>query len=487
MYRRIVLAMVAGGLAGCAAVGPDYVEPKVSVPDQFSSPRVSGSQGVIEMQSYWNSFADPRLSQLVADALAKNHDIRVAAATLREVRAMRSEVRGGLFPKVDVNASATRNRLSLAQLPGTTIAQRTDSNVDVGFDASWEIDLFGGVRRSVEAATALVGAAQADLDAARVSIAAETGRQYFELRGLQTRIKVAQGNLQNQVDSLNIISVRFNAGRGTDFDVSRATGLVENTRAVIPALQAQIERTSFGLAVLTGRPPGALAVILNDDQPLPPQPPSFAVENPSELLRRRPDVASAERRVAAATASIGVSTAELFPSVTLLGAVGVNARRGNDLGKGDSVRYSVGPSLTWNLLDFGRIRSRIEQADARFDGALASYEKTVLLALQEGESALSLVYRLNEQVEAVRAAAAASRNAANLAQLRFQAGATDLLDLLDAQRQVLAAEDQLSQVETARVTASVALFKAMGGGWTPAEDVGREARPRGDAGLQSMR
>ena len=417
-------------------------------------------------------YRDPDLTRLIALALSANHDLRIAEANLREARGLRTEVRGGLFPQVSLAGSVARDRLSLPQLPGTTIQQRTNTLVDVGFDASWEIDLFGGVRRSVEAASAQVDAVRADLEGARLSVSAETARTYFELRGLQRRIRIAQDNLKTQLDTLNVITLRANAGRGTDFDVSRAAELAETTRGAIPPLERDLARSYYALAVLTGQAPEAISKLaerrgaaIGSDNSAGDDAPVFAVKSPAELLRRRPDVLSAERKVAAASASIGVNTAELFPAVTLVGNVGLTATRGNSLSKGDALRYTVGPALSWNVLDFGRIRARIEQADARYDSALASFEKTVLQALQEAEGALVTVRSVKEQFDAVSAATTAARSAARLATLRFDAGATDLLDLLDAQRQVLSSENELSRVETARSVASVALFKAMGGGW----------------------
>ena len=465
MRKALLSAALACSISACSAVGPDYISTEPPSPSAFANAVPSPVPAARDASEFWSAFHDPSLSDLVTQALAANNDIRIALAALREARGLRSEVRGGLYPKIDAGAFATYNRLSLAELPRTTNRERTNPDIDLGFDASWEIDLFGGIRRSVEAATAQAKAAEGDLEAMRVSVSAETARTYLELRGLQERLRVAKANLGNQSDTLNIITVRFDSGRGTDFDVSRARGLVETTRATIPALETALAKSFYALAVLTGRTPGSLSGTVMNVKPIPTTPPNFVLDSPALLLRSRPDVMAAERRVAAASASIGVSTAELFPSITLIGAVGVNATNGRDLSKANALRYSVGPTLSWNLIDFGRIRSRIEQADARYDGALAGYEKTVLMALQDAESTLVDINGINERAAAIAAATDAARTAAHLAKLRYDAGATDVLDLLDAERQVLSAEDQLSQVETARVVASVALFKAMAGAW----------------------
>lgn len=466
---RVSPLAIALVVAGCAAVGPNHRPPVVPLPAQFVNPPPAPLSVAEAGLPFWRRFGDPLLAGLVERALVVNHDVRIAMATLQEVRAVRSELRGGLGPRVDAGASARRERASEIQAPG--VADRTASRFDGGFDAGWEIDLFGGRRRAVEAAAAQADAVEADLAALRLSLAAEVARTYVELRGLQARLQVARSNLANQRETLRIVGVRQSAGRGTDFDVARSQGLVEATRAAIPALEAALARQSYQLAVLTGQAPGALASLLDGPAAVPGAPPVDGVADPAALLRRRPDVRAAERRLAAATAAIGATTAELFPSVSFSGQVGWNAGRADGLGRGAALSYGLGPSLRWNLFDSGRVRARIAQADARAQGALAAYEKVVLQALQDTDGALATLAHSREQLLAWGASANAARRAARLARLRFDAGAIDLLALLDAERQVLAAEEQLSLVETASATAAVALFKAFGGGWTEGVDL----------------
>jgi outer membrane protein, multidrug efflux system len=464
----IVLA-AAAVLSGCAAVGPDYVKPAGAMPPAFvhGAALTAGTAELLRVEGlFWQQFQDPALDALIHKALSANTDVRMATARLREARGQRSEVQGRGLPTVDAAASARRNRASLSQAPGLSSEQRTASSFDAGFDASWELDLFGGVRRSVQAATAQTEAVQADLAGVRLSVAAEVARRYLSLRGQQQRLQVAIANLQNQSDTLRLTQTRLNAGRGTEFDLARIRSLVEATRATLPALQAGIASDALSLALLTGQPPGAHQTLVETPAVVPAPPALSYTADPAALLRRRPDVRAAERRLEVASASIGITTAQLFPSVSLTGFVGLNAGRASDLSGAGALAYSVGPGLRWNLLDFGRTRARIEQADARAEGALAAYEGTVLQALHDAETALVNLNELQRQGQALLAAAEAARTAARLARIRYDAGATDLLAVLDAQRQVLGAEDQLAQSATATASAVVAVFKAFGGGWS---------------------
>ena len=470
-WTPLVTVPACGLLFGCAAVGPDYVRPATDLPPRFVNAAAAGSAGPSlddSTGSFWQGFNDPVLDDLISRALAANRDIRVAAATLRQARGQRSEVRGGLWPSTTATASARHGRLSVDQAPGLDTAARSGANFDAGFDAAWELDLFGGVRRSLQAAAAGADAAESALAGVQLSVAAEVARAYVGLRGLQQRLAVAQANLDNQAETLRVTEVRLRNGRGTAFDVARIRVLVEATRAAIPALQAGIAAEAYALALLTAQPPGALQPLADSAAPVPVAPAFRFAGNPADLLRRRPDVQAAEHRLQAAVATVGATTAQLFPSVSITGFVGVNAGHAGDLGRSGAFTYGVGPGVRWNLLDFGRIRARIEQADAQSQAALARYEHAVLDALRDTETALVGLHRSVQQADALSASAEAARTASRLARVRFDTGATDLLALLDAQRQVLAAEDQLAQATAARSGATVAVFKALGGGWTAA-------------------
>ncbi|HZP11475.1 MAG TPA: efflux transporter outer membrane subunit, partial [Nevskiaceae bacterium] len=366
---------------------------------------------------------------------------------------------------VTAEGGYTRERASAAQAPGVPRDQR-DVNLDhAATDVSWELDLFGRVRRNVEASRADASAIAADLQALQVSVAAEVARNYFELRGAQEQLRVAQRNADNQRKTLELTQDRLDAGRGTEFDTSRSRAELESTLARIPALEATIATAMHRLAVLDGRQPGELNARLQAPVALPALPQTVAVGTPNELLRRRPDIQAAERRLASATARVGVATADLFPRVTFGGSVGVSATNLGDLFTRDGENYAFGPAISWVFLDLGRVRARISAADASSQANLASYEGTVLRALEEAENALVAYSRAQREGEHLKESAVASQSAAKLADIRFEGGASDFLQVLDAQRSELQAEDQLAQSQTRTAVALVAVYKSVSGGW----------------------
>jgi multidrug efflux system outer membrane protein len=298
-----------------------------------------------------------------------------------------------------------------------------------------------------------------------VTVTSEVARNYFELRGAQHQLDVARQNADNQRETLDITSAKLNAGRGTDLDVARAETQLNATLATIPPLEATIKQTIYRLSVLTGQQPTALDSELSAPAPLPALPTLVAVDNPKQLLRRRPDIRAAERALAAATARIGVATADLFPRVTFIGNVGVSAKDFSALSESGADTYSFGPRITWAALDLGRVRARIKAADARAEGELANYEGTVLLALEETEGALVEFGRAQTRRDYLRASAGAAERAEKLATQRYDSGVEDFLNVLDAQRTLLEIQDQLAQSETHTATALVAVYKALGGGW----------------------
>jgi outer membrane protein, multidrug efflux system len=467
---RLLAALPMGlVLAGCA-VGPDYVRPDVAVDKTFANAGLDGfSQEAIE-QAFWKGFGDELLSALITEADKANHDLRIAQANLREVRALRRQVGFDQFPTVTANASYNKSLQSETQLPGFTRDQREIEAYSVGFDAFWELDFFGRVRRNVEAANADVAAGEAGVSDVQISVAAEVAREYFELRGLQQQLEVARQNRDNQRQTYELTAVRLDAGRGTELDRARARAQLDATTATIPSLEASVARAIYRLGVLTGQKPTALSSELSAVQPLPALPALTRVETPEALLRRRPDIRRAERNVAAQTARIGVATADLFPVVTLGGSVGFNARRPRDLGNSGSQTYSYGPSISWAFLNLGRVRAGISAAQARTDAALALYEQTVLRALEETEGALITFNRAVAAKQSLKSAAEQSEIAARLARIRFDAGVADFLAVLDAQRQLLDDQDRLARGEAVAATSLVAVYKALGGGWKSVEN-----------------
>ena len=449
-------------LAGCV-VGPDYRPPEVVAPDEFASVadlQVSNAQ--VE-QDFWRSFQDPLLDELIERALTANHEIRIARARLREARAARSSAQLDLLPVTTAQIASGESRASERAARG---AERTEpSYYQAGFDSQWELDLFGGVRRNLEAQSALLQSAAASVQVAQVSVTAEVARNYLELRGLQERLRVAQRNADNQRTSLDLTTARLDAGRGTQLDVARAQAQLDTTRATVPDLEAQANSAMLRLAVLTGEQPRALLSRLSPPRPLPDLPTVTALGTPESLLRRRPDVRVAERELAAATARIGVAVADLFPRISFTGRWGFDAANVAELGRAGSESYSFGPSIRWAAFDLGHVRQRIRQREAGNDGAVARYEQTVLRALQEIDDSLTTYAKARSKQRYLRSSAAASTRAAQLAQARFDNGAADFLTVLDAQRTMLEAEDRLAQGETQTATALLALYKALGGGF----------------------
>jgi multidrug efflux system outer membrane protein len=451
-------------LTGCA-VGPNYHRPDTPLDTHFAN---AGEPGFAEndtVEQYWTSFADPMLDGLGADALAHNTDLRAAEANLRAARAIRRLTGFDQFPTVTLAASYTHQLDSQEQLPGVDQHDREFDAAQAGFDGLWELDLFGRVRRNVEAARADVGAAAATVQDARVSVIAEVARDYFILRGLQDQLALTQRNADNQFSSLKLTRTRLEAGRGNELDTSRAEAQWQTTLASIPSLEATIATTSYRLSVLTGRQPTALKTSLASMAPLPALPPLNAIGTPEQLLRRRPDVRVAERRLAGATARVGVAVGDLFPKVTLVGQVGYFAPTFGDFGQSEARFFSVGPSISWAAFDIGRVRARIGSAKAQTDAALAAYEGAVLGALEDTEGALISYGRAQSRRDALQVAAAASDKAADLARRRFEGGLIDFLEVLDAERTALSAELLLSQSRTDAATSLIAVYKALGAGW----------------------
>jgi multidrug efflux system outer membrane protein len=460
-----LLAGYAALLTGCA-VGPNYHRPDTPVDAHFANAAepVYGESDPVEQ--YWLGFQDPLLTQLVNDALGHNKDLAVAAANLMAARAAARLAGFDQYPTVTVSGSYTHVLDSAEQLPGVDRHDREFNVAQAGFDGLWELDLFGRVRRNVEAARANVGASAATLQDARVSVIAEVARDYFILRGLQDQLALTYSNADNQLSSLKLTRTRLEAGRGNELDTSRAEAQWQTTLATIPDLQAVIAATIYRLSVLTGRQPTALSASLSPQAPIPAAPVLNAIGTPEQLLRRRPDVRIAERRLAAATAQIGVATGDLFPKVTLLGEVGYFAPTFGAFGTGDARFFTVGPSITWAAFDLGRVRARISGAKAETDAALAAYEGAVLGALEDTEGALINYARSKTRREYLEVAAAASVKAADLARRRFEGGLIDFLEVLDAERTALSAELLLAQSRTDAATSLVAVYKALGAGWS---------------------
>jgi outer membrane protein, multidrug efflux system len=474
MFKRAsvspIALLVMSLLAGCA-VGPDYREPVLPLPLLFESAEGTRytTQDGGDIAQFWTLFNDATLSGLVADALHANHDLRIAVARLDEARALRGAARLDFGPALTAQAGYARQRLSQSQAAG---GQRDIKAYDAGFDAFWELDFFGRVRRELQVRSAELQAAEAVLFDAQVSIVAEMSRSYFELRGSQQRLEVARRNVDNQGQTLALVQARLAVGSGTEFDTARATAQLAVTQASIAPLEAVVARLIHRISVLAGRNPAALRPILALPVELPSVPEMTAVGDPVQLLRRRPDIHVSERRLAAATAGIGVAVADLFPRVSFVGSVGYAAGSLDGLGDSGSGTRLIAPGISWAAFDLGHVRARIAAARARNDGAVAAYEQTVLRALQETEDALVTHARSRDRLRYLSEAVAASQIAAQLARLRFEGGAVDLLQVLDAERRLLEVEDSLAQGRADTAASLVSVYKALGGGWTAPETRG---------------
>lgn len=451
-------------LSACA-VGPDYKIPATDAGQAFANAvHPEFSEHDVEV-AWWKLFEDKDLTELVDQTVRHNRTLQAARANLREARALYMDAGLNLAPTVTSHANYTEQKRSVGSLNNKDFVPRELKLYNAGFDAFWEIDFFGRVRRNVEASGDEVDAQEASIRDLGVSLIAEVARNYFELRGLQQQLATAKKNAENQANTLDITRVRLESGRETELDTSRATAQLDSTLATIPPLDNAIHQAMHRLSVLSGQLPGALTEKLSQPAPLPKIPKTINIGRPAELLRRRPDIRVAERAVAASTARIGVATADLFPRVTFVGTISLEANTLSGVGSVGSETYSVGPKISWAALDLGRVYARLKAADAHAEADLAQYEQTVLNALEETENALVNYNRERSRKELLTSAARASERAHELAHLRFEEGVSDFLTVLDTELRLLQDQDRLAQSETAMATALAALYKALGGGW----------------------
>lgn len=467
----LALALVA---AGCA-VGPDYQKPQ-SAPVTLASPEQAlFSNGQLQ-RDWWKQLQDPQLDRLIGLALERNHDIRIAQARLAESRAVLDEKGLDQLPTVTAGGRYERS-LSQAN-PGPEGERNLARSYRAGFDASWEIDLFGRLRRAAEGAAARSQAQAADLAQARIVVAAEVARNYFELRGAEQRLAVARANLRTQEDSLRVIQAMVSAGRGDEGDLASARAELATVQASVPQQAAARRLAQYRIAVLAGLRPAELGE-LDAARPQAPLAARLPIGDVGALLSRRPDVLAAERNMAAANADVGVATAELYPRIDLGGFLGFVALRGADFGNASSRAFSVSPGLSWPALHLPTALARKRAAQARSEGEVARYEQTVLRAVEELETALTGYGENQQRLGSLAQAAAQSGRAAELAQLRYKEGTTPYLTVLDAQRSLLRAQDAVAVAETASYTSLIALYKALGGGWQAPGDAGGEGGAAG--------
>lgn len=477
MNHLIRLSALAGALllAGCISVGPDYHRP-VEKPVALQGVDTAQQSNTQFQAAWWKQFNDPTLDTLIIRAAKNSPDLQIAVARLKASRALLGTAQSQQWPGIETQAGYTRSR---QQQPGFSDQRSTVTSYQAGFDASWELDLFGGVRRSVEAARADSEAGEAALQDAQVSLFAEVARFYFDLRGTQLRQDVARRDIANQQAALKLIGSRAEIGTGSDQDVASARARLAAVEAQLPLLQTRANADQFHLAVLLGERPGALDVDLSA-QSFTPIDVTLPIGHADDVLARRPDIRVAERELAAANARIGVAKADWFPHVSLGGFVGFLAGRSNDFGSPATRAWSLAPSISWSGLNVQRVRSGVKASEARADEARANYQRIVLRALEDVDNALVGFNQQRERVQRLVEQADQSGRAATLAKIRYDAGATDYLELLDAQRTQLAAEDQLAEAEAGINLQAIALYKALGGGWQACGDAQCSAVAKAD-------
>jgi multidrug efflux system outer membrane protein len=463
LYGPLTVVVVAG-----CTVGPDYVRPDNSLPATWHSELMDGLTGKPidpnTLASWWTRLGDPQLSGLIERAVAGNLDLAAARSRVRESRARRSAVRGVLFPTLNSAGSVTSSRTD------TNVGADTSGTVySASFDAGWEMDVFGGVRRSIEAANADLQASEEDLHDVLVSLLAETALNYVEVRTFQARLASAEASLATQNETYELTRWRSEAGLEDELAMYQARYNLENTRSQIPTLRTGLEQAMNRLAVLLGETPGNLAGELVEPQAIPVPPAEVAVGVPAGVVRHRPDVRRAERELAAQTARVGVATANLYPQLTLNGSIGLETLSLSDPSSPRTQTVSGGPRFSWAIFD-PTVRPNIEVQSALQEQALLQYRATVLNSLEEVEDALVQYAREQQRRDNLRQATEAARAAADLAQDKYQAGLTDFSNVLDAERSLLSFQDQLAQSNGTVTSNLIRLYKALGGGWASIAD-----------------
>lgn len=478
----VSLCIVLFAFSGCV-VGPDYLQPDIKTPEVFQSNAAEMKSAQTEVR-WWRLFDDPLLHSLIDRAVAGNKDIAIARARLEQSRQLLAEARYSLYPTIRANGGYNKSSISASQAfglsgssfpgdagDGVELSQRQiqRESYELGFDASWELDIFGRVRRANEQREANLEATEAGLRDVLVSLISEVGRTYVKLRGDQNRLAVTRKNAENQRETLKLTQARLEGGQATELDTSRARAQLNNTLALTSPFEAAVEASIYRLSVLLGEQPLALVAELSPVKPLPKLPSVVDIGDPKSLLQRRPDIRVAERNLAAATAEVGVATADLYPRITFTGSIGYNARTPNDFGP-DSESWSFGPGINWAAFDLGRVRAILRASEANSDAALAQFESKVLNALEETQRAFVAFTTSRKTKFYLTEASNASAKAAELANLRYRDGVTDFITVLDAERVMLEAQDRLAQSETDTAISLVAVYKALGGGWEAFED-----------------
>lgn len=464
------LAVLSGLVVAGCTVGPDYHAPATTMPDGWSAPASSAAPSTqpniittapADLDQWWRGFNDPMLDVLVQSAVENNLDLKQAESRIRQARAQRGVVSAGLWPSVNADGSYRRTGDFKANSSGL---------FQVGLDAAWELDIFGGVRRSIESADANIQFAIEDQRDVLVSLISELAINYIDLRGLQRELVIARQNLATQKQTARLTQDMFDNGMVGQLDVANALMQVANTQSQLPVLESSISQAIHNISVLLARWPEALTAQLEAPQPIPVVPPVVPIGLPSDLLRRRPDIRRAEAQIHVATANIGVATADLFPKFSLTGSAGFASNRLSSLLNADSGFWSIGPGVTWNIFSSGQVQSNIEVTKALQEQSMLAYQKTVLTAMQEVDNALVAYAKEQEHRALLENTVDASQKAVDVATQLYKEGQTSFLDVLTAQRSLYASQDALVQSERTISIDLVSLYKALGGGWEQSVD-----------------
>jgi len=464
-------------MAGCAAVGPDYKEPEIVTPDAWTDVVIDDVNSNAALEQWWTTFDDPMLDSLLERAKAANPDLLIAVERIDEARAFSRIAGGDRYPDLNAGGSFERAKYS-ESLTGGAFGASPINTWSAGLSTRWEVDVFGRVRRSIEAAEANVGVSIEDYRDVMVSLYAQVAIQYINIRTLQQRIKYAQSNIKSQRATLEVVQSRFDAGLVPQYDVAQSKYNLANTETLIPELVPLLEFSLNELAILLGEVPGSLDKELWAESSIPKPNVDLAIAPPAELLRQRPDIRQAERQVATQTANIGVATAALYPEFSLAGALTLGAADFSDFGDSDSIGWSFLPGVRWNLFSGGSVQGQIDVEESRTQQAIIQYEKTVLDALSEVETTMVSVNQERLRSAKLAEAVAASQESVDLVSTSYLAGLTDFQSLLDSQRSLFNQQDRLVESQGQAVINFINLNRALGGGWSLNDPVLVEEAPQ---------
>lgn len=476
---RILALVVSTSLAAGCAVGPDYHRPDAPLAEQFTGQaavQALAATTTANFQAWWESFGDPLLSALVSKALAQNLDITQAQARVAQARAGLGAAHAALLPSATLNGQAARAYQSVETplgqvLDATPGHERYGNSYEANLNASWELDLFGGLRRGREAALADYQASKADVVATRLAVAAQTADIYTTLRGLQVRLAIAQQQVDTQQELLESVHLLYDQGLAAAFQVQQTEGQLSQVKASMPVLQEGLDAAMNALDVMLGSPPGTHRAELSGASAIPRAPQLTATGSPSDLLRRRPDLIAAERRLVAANARIGVAISEYYPKFSLSALLGSATTQSGSVFSGGAAQSAGVLGLRWRLFDFGRINAHIDEAKGQEAEALAAYRQSVLRASVDVENAFSALVNREAQATTLTAGEASLSSARQSSFIAYKSGAASLIDVLNADETLLRASDARAQAQTESARAAIAAFRALGGGWNPQPSV----------------